>query len=160
MSAMQSYLMGEQARPEYTMPPLETKLSKKQPYAPKPEPLVSFTAFKQLQEWYEGGRHEEQLNQSYVIDNRDAVNPFLAANHLHSLLREALPHLEAAFSNSTVKTLSLVTNDEGSQTLFCFVMWKGKMEAARAALRAFDESWWLTNSGKIADKLNFDFELI
>jgi hypothetical protein len=160
MSATQSYLMAEQVRPEYIVPAFETKLTKKQPDAPKPERLVSFTAFKQLQEWFEAGRHEDQLNQSYVIDNRDAVNPFLAANRLYSILREALPHLDAAFSKSTVKTLSLITDDEGSQTLFCFVMWKGEMEAARAALQAFDEGWWLTNSRKIAEKLNFDFELI
>jgi hypothetical protein len=138
----------------------ESKLNKEQPRAAKPEPLVSWTAFRQLQAWFEDGREGDQLNLSYVIDNRLAVNPFLAANHLHRVLREALPNLEAAFGKSSIKTLSLVTDDEGSQTLFCFVMWKGEMEAARAALRAFDESWWLTHSEKIAEKLNFDFELI
>jgi hypothetical protein len=100
------------------------------------------------------------FDREFVIENRAVVKNYIATNRLTGLLLEALPRLEEYFGANPVKALSLITDDEGSSTLFCSVKWAGDLEAARAALREFDEAWWLANSGKVAGKLNFDFDLI
>lgn len=100
------------------------------------------------------------LDDSYVIEDRLAVSHFIDEHHLFGLLLQAKQHLDVAFTDRPVKTLSLVRDDEGFETLFCLVMIAGDMQPARQALRRFDQEWWLARSGQVAGKLNFDFELI
>jgi hypothetical protein len=100
------------------------------------------------------------LDVAYVIDDRVTVAQFIIENRLHGLLLQAQGPLEEAFTNRTVKTLSLVRDDEGFDTLFCLVMISGDMQPARRALRHFDQQWWLAHSKQAAGKLNFDFELV
>ena len=96
----------------------------------------------------------------YVIEDRTAVASFIEENRLRGILLQAREALNAAFSEDAVKTIRLVRDDEGFETLFCLVMVPGDMDDARRALRSFDQQWWLSHSSQAAGKLNFDFELV
>ena len=100
------------------------------------------------------------LEDIYVIDNRSAVADFIKQNRLCGLLLEAREPLNTALGESAVRTLTLVQDDEGFDTLFCLILVSGDMNEARLALRSFDQCWWLARSQRANGKLNFDFELI
>jgi hypothetical protein len=99
------------------------------------------------------------LKQSYEIEDPPAVAAFVEANGLSGLLLQARHPLRRAFGRAT-KTLRLVRDDHGCDTLFCLVMVSGEARKARRALRWFDEQWWLARSEQAGGKLNFDFELV
>ncbi len=103
---------------------------------------------------------EKGLEEVYVIDDRPSVAAFIEENRLRSLLLQARDPLNAAFGEASIKTLTLVHDDEGFTTLYCLVMVSGDMQDARRALKSFDQEWWLARSGQVAGKLNFDFELV
>jgi hypothetical protein len=65
-----------------------------------------------------------------------------------------------AFGEAAIRNLTLITDDEGYQTLFCLIMVSGALEEARSSLEQFDQQWWLTRCGQAAGRLNFDFELL
>ena len=100
------------------------------------------------------------LDDTYVIEDRHLVAPFIEDHRLRGLLLHALAPLNAVFGEKTLKTLKLVRDDEGFEALFCLVMTTGEMESERQALRRFDEQWWLAHTRQAQGKLNFDFELI
>jgi hypothetical protein len=100
------------------------------------------------------------LESAYVIERRAAVFAFIARYRLHGLLLEAIAALNAAFGKESVKTLTLILDDEGEQSLFGLVMITGDAEGARRSLRAFDQEWWLAHCRQAAGKLNFDLELV
>jgi hypothetical protein len=102
----------------------------------------------------------EALEQAYVLEDRSAIPAFIKGNRLLELLLVAQEPLTSAFGEATVKKLTLVEDDEGFVTLFCFVLVPGGLDEARSALNSFDESWWLAHSHEAGGKLNFDFELI
>ncbi|MBI2816214.1 MAG: hypothetical protein HYX72_04680 [Acidobacteria bacterium] len=99
------------------------------------------------------------LDDSYVIENRRRVAAFIERNRLRAFLQQARKPLNDAFGEATVKTLTIVCDDEGFETLFCLVRFTGDMRQAKLALNSFDEHWWLMRSDQVAEKLNFDFEL-
>lgn len=101
-----------------------------------------------------------ELDKPYVFDDRPAVNDFILEHRLRGLLAAASQPLNEAFGADTIKTLKIVTDDEGSQTLFCLVQVKSSVEDARRALESFDNQWWLAHCGPVAGKLNFDFEFV
>jgi hypothetical protein len=107
-----------------------------------------------------GGSAESTLEHTYVLDDRPAIQAFMKRNRLLGHLLDARAPLISAFGEATVKRLSLVEDDDGFVTLFCFVLVPGGLDEARWALDSFDESWWLGRSPQAAGKLNFDFELI
>ncbi len=100
------------------------------------------------------------LEQAYVIEDRSAIPAFIKRNRLLEPLLAAREPLTSAFGEATVKKLTLVEDDEGFATLFCFVLVPGGLDEARWALNSFDESWWLAHCHEAGGKLNFDFELI
>lgn len=101
-----------------------------------------------------------ELEKLYVFEDRRAVNAFIVEHRLRGLLDAAFEPLNEAFGDATLKTLKIVTDDEGSQTLFCLVQVVASVEDAHWSLAAFDERWWLARCGAVAGKLNFDFELV
>ncbi len=100
------------------------------------------------------------LEQAYVLEDRSAIPAFIERNRLLELLLAAREPLSSAFGEGTMKKLTLVEDDEGFVTLFCYVLVPGGLEEARRALDSFDESWWLAHSHEAGGKLNFDFDLI
>lgn len=97
----------------------------------------------------------------YLVEDPSAISGFIKRNRvIEGLLMEAQGPLNAAFGQESIKKLTLVEDDEGFVTLFCFIMVPGDLENARRALNSFDQSWWLARSHEAHGKLNFDFELI
>jgi hypothetical protein len=102
----------------------------------------------------------KDLDQTYVIEDRAAVPRFIDEYHLRGLLLQARQHLNSIFGEDSMKTLSVVSDDEGFEELFCLVGVKGDMEHWRAALRRFDREWWLSHATQGTGRLNFDFKLL
>lgn len=102
----------------------------------------------------------DALEAAYIFEDRPAVTAFIRVNRLRGLLIQATKPLADAFGEMARKTLRLVTDDEGSETLFCLVMVSGEMADAQHALECFDREWWLARCALRAGLLNFDFELV
>jgi hypothetical protein len=102
----------------------------------------------------------QAINEAYVIEGRQEVEGFIRQNRLQHWLEQAVGPLNEYFGKDAIKVLKLITDDEGSQTLFCLVMVAGSLGTARRSLASFDRNWWLPHSGKVAGKLNFDYELV
>lgn len=102
----------------------------------------------------------DPLDEIYVWDDRLPVLRFVEENRLRGLLLEARQALDSAFGDVAIRTLSLVRDDEGFDTLFCLVRTRSELEVANRALQEFDEQWWLQHSGEAHGNLNFDFDLV
>jgi len=102
----------------------------------------------------------EGLKRAYQIEHYREVAAFVEQHRLRGLLLGARGPLRDAFGRAPIKTLRLVRDAEGSETLFCLIMVSGEPRKARRALRSFDERWWLARLEQAAGKLNFDFELV
>jgi hypothetical protein len=102
----------------------------------------------------------EGLEAVYVIKECAAVAGFIQENRLRGILLQATEPLNTAFGDAAIKTLTLLRDDEGFDTLFCLVMVPGDMLEARRALRSFDQRWWLARSAQAKGRLNFDFQLV
>lgn len=100
------------------------------------------------------------LDEAYVLENRDTVLQFIDRYHLIGILLQAIEPLREAFTQRSVKTLSLLTDEDGFETLFCLIMTPGDVEEAVQALKRFDQDWWLARSHHVSGRLNFDFELV
>jgi hypothetical protein len=99
------------------------------------------------------------LEQTYGIEDRAAVSRFITENRLGGLLLEARTPLAAAFGSRATRVLRLVSDGDGSTTLFCLVAMPGSVERALEARAIFDRTWWLDRCSAAGGKLNFDFEL-
>jgi hypothetical protein len=87
-----------------------------------------------------------------------SVAKFLSSHRsLPHVLNEAVPHLKKFFGEDVVVNLEVSDEEDGPQTLYAVVIWRGTVEAAEAALERFDDSWWLDNSMKT--DLTFTYEL-
>jgi hypothetical protein len=102
----------------------------------------------------------EPLQATYVVDDRDSVAEYVAANQLSEFLVRSAKYVAMAFGESRIKKLRILEDDEGTKTLFCLVAYPGSLDDAQRALETFDQNWWLENARHFASKLNFDFELI
>ncbi len=99
------------------------------------------------------------LDDTYVFDNRQVVSRFIEEHRLHNLLVQAKEPLKERFGATTVKTLSLVCDDEGFENLICLVTANGTLQENLNALRAFDREWWLGQINNADGRLIFDFQL-
>jgi hypothetical protein len=102
----------------------------------------------------------DALTSRFVIVNRRATRKFIQSQNLSDVLLQSEKHIDAAFGQSSVKTLTIVEDDEGHQTLFCLVAFPATLAEGQAALRSFDRNWWLNCARRFGSKLNFDFELV
>lgn len=99
------------------------------------------------------------LNAQFVMTDAGEISKFILDKGLAFILLESKAHIEAAFGEA-VKTLKVVEDDEGHQTLFCLMVYSGHSQDAKQALSTFDHDWWLNRAGEFSDRLNFDFELV
>lgn len=98
------------------------------------------------------------LNAQFVLTDAGETSKFILDKGLAFILLESRVHIEAAFGEA-VRTLCVEEDDEGHQTLFCLVVYRGSSQEAKQALSSFDHNWWLNRAGEFSDRLNFDFEL-
>jgi len=102
----------------------------------------------------------QMLERAYVTEDAAKVGSFVEQNRLTDILIAAVEPLKKTFGETLTRTLTLVEDDEGSRTLFCFVAFPGALDEAQKALDSFDRGWWLRNVKEFGPKLNFDFELV
>jgi hypothetical protein len=102
----------------------------------------------------------EPLKRDYVISDAEKVAKFVEEHKLRGILARAAEPINQAFGETSVKTLTILEDGEGSRTLFCYVKFPGSLDDAMHALDNFDHNWWLPNARKFGARLNFDFELV
>jgi hypothetical protein len=102
---------------------------------------------------------EPSLDDAYVYEDRKTVLAFVNEHHLRGPLTQAIKPLNECFGER-LKVLTLASDDEGAESLFCLVKWRDNLQDARTALRTFDQQWWLAKCAQIGGKLNFDFDLV
>ncbi len=132
--------------------------SEEQPAASKKRPRA--VGLGELEQAVPSPQHADALDEIYVWEDRPSVLRFIEENRVRDLLLDARHALDEAFGNDAIKSLSLVRDDEGFDTLFCLVRTRSELEIATRALQAFDERWWLACSEEAPGKLNFDFDLV
>lgn len=125
-----------------------------------PRPAEVHDAWESSKKEVPADRPTKSLDEAYVMQDRAAVAPFIEQHRLHGLLLQASQPLKTRFGDDSIKTLSIVCDDEGFETLFCVVITSGDLQQRRQALRAFDREWWLSRAKQAAGRLNFDFKLI
>lgn len=103
----------------------------------------------------------KRLRKEYVLVDGSVVEAFLRAHRsLLEVLLDAVTQLRACFGADCVLQLRLGNEEGDASTVVCgFVQWTKSAEIARAALDAFDESWWIKNVGRAAGRVVFDYEL-
>src|SRR5947208_1410610 len=84
-------------------------------------------------------RDVEALDEIYVWDDRPSVLRFIEETRVRALLLDARQALDNTFGDDAIKSLSLVRDDEGFDTLFCLVRTRAPLEVATRALQEFDE---------------------
>jgi hypothetical protein len=102
----------------------------------------------------------EKLRAAYVFNDSANVELYVKDNRLTDILIQAVNPIEKKFGAGRKRTLTLVEDDEGSRTLFCFMTFSGSLDEAQKALDSFDREWWLKYARQFGTKLNFDFELV
>jgi hypothetical protein len=101
------------------------------------------------------------VKQHYVLPSDTSVIEFLKSHRtLPALLLEAAPKLKKFFGDRTVFLLTLMADEEGSETLYGVALWPGALADAIAALAQFDEDWWLPRANQGMGYLSFTYELV
>ena len=126
---------------------------------PRPEPLPQGIP---QQTQSVAGREDDfaLLRKEYVIDDANAVQLFIR-NYppIVGILLEAVPHLKSCFGPHGTLHLVVLPDTVPPRTIYGVVTWNDSFESARAALKAFDESWWLDSSTRASGRIVFDYEL-
>jgi hypothetical protein len=103
----------------------------------------------------------KRLRREYVLVNGPSVESFLRRHRsLLEVLLDAVAQIKACFGAESVLQLRLGSEDGDAPNVVCgFVQWTKSLEAARAALDEFDESWWMNNVRRASGRVVFDYEL-
>jgi len=105
-------------------------------------------------------REIEDLQKAYVFEEDRLVREFVGAHRsVPQLLLEAVPVLKSFFGDTAVLQLRVISDESGIGTIYGIVLWRDAAEAARSALRKFDESWWIVASEKASGRVMFDYLL-
>src|SRR5271163_1797130 len=98
----------------------------------------------------------DRLKHLFIFTNAEAVENFLRSYRaLAPILIDAEPFFREAF-NKTPLALDVMNEEGAARTIYALALWRGEREKARAALRTFDEKWWLDNMRKTSGKIVFD----
>ena len=101
------------------------------------------------------------LVRDFVMPSDSSVLDFLEDHRVIArTLAEAAPRLREYFGESTVFSLRRAFDELGGRTLYAVVLWPGKPQDVRSALRRFDDEWWFTRSRQTSGKLVFTYELV
>jgi hypothetical protein len=98
------------------------------------------------------------LARNYVLENPTAVENYVKRYRLQSVLNDAIRPLNSVFGEGSIRTLALITDDEGNDDLVCTTRFSGDAEHALAALERFDRDWWRTQPRNEGSSLVFDVE--
>lgn len=99
----------------------------------------------------------------YVIENaeEERVEEFLADNRdIARLLASLSIAIDRIFGLACVKTLRVLQDEEGTETLLCSIATQNNLAGARQQLRVFDQEWWLAKVPALIGRLTIDFDLL
>ena len=103
----------------------------------------------------------EGLGQRYIVESSDEVLQFVRVRpNAVTVLLEASAHIDAAFGPERLRAIRLVRDDSEGSSVFGIIFWPGSAQSGDAALRRFDEQWWLRNCHRAGGAVNFNFELV
>jgi hypothetical protein len=103
----------------------------------------------------------EKLRKEYVLVLRSEVESFLRSHRsLIDVLLDAVPQFKSCFGPDSILQLRLGGEEADAPNVVCgIVLWSGSLDAARAALDIFDQSWWMNNVTRTSGRVVFDYEL-
>ena len=133
------------------------------PGPPCPEPPVLNGYERQMTQFaVEEEEDLKGLRKEYVLIGGPSVEVFLRSHRsLIEVLLDAATQIRASFGADIVLQLRL-SGEEGEvpNLVYGVIQWSGSLETARAALDAFDESWWIENVRRASGRIVFDYELV
>lgn len=101
------------------------------------------------------------LSTFFIFADPNAVWSFLRTHRsVVSILLDGAPYLRKSFGDGVPLTLEVVSDDGPPVAINALAVWRGDSTGARAALRAFDEVWWLKNLHGAGGRIVFDVELV
>ena len=132
------------------------------PGPPSPEPPVLNEYERQMTQFaVEEEEDLKRLRKEYVLVSGPSVEVFLRSHRsLIEILLDAAAQIRARFGADIVLQLRL-SGEEGEvpNLVYGVIQWSGSLDTARAALDAFDESWWIENVRRASGRIVFDYEL-
>jgi hypothetical protein len=97
----------------------------------------------------------------YFLAQPDQIVAYVREHSaLPALLHEAAPKLKESFGSDTILKLELGTDGDEGSVLRLLAMWPGSLASANAALKNFDESFWIANCDRASGGLVIDRELV
>jgi len=99
----------------------------------------------------------------YSFRDRTEVRAYLELHgEVLPVLVEAYSHIQAHFGSGTPVVLTVISEpaDRQSAELFALISTSLPVEQALAAMRRFDEEWWLDVPEHQTGALNFDIEFV
>ena len=101
------------------------------------------------------------LSTFFIFTDPDAISSFLRTHRsVVSILLDGAPYLRKSFGDVVPLTLEVVSEDGPPAAINALAVWRGDSARARAALRTFDEAWWLKNLRGAGGRIVFDVELV
>jgi hypothetical protein len=103
----------------------------------------------------------KKLRQEYVLVDGSSIETFIRSHRsLLEVLLDAVVQMRSCFGRDCILHLRMGSEDGDAPNVVCgFVRWTKDLESARAALDAFDESWWINNVRRGSGRVVFDYEL-
>lgn len=97
----------------------------------------------------------------FVFEKNTRVRSFLEDHpSVSDLLLEAAPFLSQSFGDNAVLQLQIPPDEDIPVTIYAEALWEGTLEEARAALKNFDEAWWIANSRRASGRVVIDYQLV
>jgi hypothetical protein len=102
-----------------------------------------------------------KLRSDFIFSNTGSVQAFLSTHRaLASILLEAVDYLKDCFGPDTPLMLEIASDDGPARAIYALALWKKDRAESRAALKKFDEIWWMNNLRKAGGRIVFDYELL
>jgi hypothetical protein len=116
---------------------------------------------RQMVEQAEFAEAIKDLKKRFIFNDTAAIESFLQTHRaLVPLLLESVPYLRKSFGQETPLALEIMADDGPPRAIYALALWRGDRINSRAALRDFDEAWWLNNLENAGGAIVFDYELV
>jgi hypothetical protein len=102
-----------------------------------------------------------KLRSEFIFTNAVPIQSFLKTHRvIASILLESVAYLKDCFGHDTPLALEIMSEDESTRSIYALALWKRDKAESRAALKKFDEIWWMSNLKKAGGRIVFDYELL
>jgi hypothetical protein len=116
---------------------------------------------RQMVEQAEFAEAMKDLKKQFIFNDAAAIESFLQTHRmLVPILLESVPYLRRSFGREAPLALEIMADDGPPRAIYALVLWRDDRIDSRAALRDFDEAWWMNNLEKAGGGIVFDYELL